>query len=87
MLDSIGWGEIVVLALAALFVFGPERLPGLAREAAAGLRRVREALTDVRGQVDETLGDEFAGLKTLDVRRYTPKNLIRDHLLRDDAPR
>ena len=27
MFDSIGWGEIVVLALAALFIFGPERLP------------------------------------------------------------
>ena len=29
MFDSIGWGEIIVLALAALFIFGPERLPGL----------------------------------------------------------
>ena len=31
MFDSIGWGEIFVLALAALFIFGPERLPDLRR--------------------------------------------------------
>ena len=45
MFDSIGWGEIAVLALAALFIFGPDRLPGLAKEAAQGLKRVREAIT------------------------------------------
>ena len=41
MFDSIGWGEIIVLALAALFIFGPERLPDLAKDAASGLKRVR----------------------------------------------
>ena len=38
MFDSIGWGEIIVLGLAALFIFGPERLPHLAKDAAAGLK-------------------------------------------------
>ena len=84
MFDSIGWGEIAVLALAALFVFGPKRLPSLAEEAAAGLRRVRSAVRGARAQVDETLGDEFAGLRELDLRRYTPTNVVREHLLRDD---
>ena len=84
MFDSIGWGEIVVLALAALFIFGPERLPGLAKEAAAALRRVRSAMTDVRGQVEDNLGEELAGLRDLDLRRYTPKNFVREQLLRDD---
>ena len=84
MFDSIGWGEILVLALAALFVFGPERLPSLAREAAVGLRRVRGALTDLRGQVGETLGDDLAPLRELDVRRYRPRTFLREQLLGDD---
>jgi sec-independent protein translocase protein TatB len=85
--DSIGWGEIIVLALAALFIFGPERLPHLAKDAAAGLKRVRAALTGVRAQVDESLGDELAGLRDLDLRRYHPKTFIREQLLADeDAP-
>jgi len=78
--DSIGWGEIVVLALAALFIFGPERLPHLAKDAAAGLKRLREAVTGVRAQVDESLGEDLAGLRDLDLRKYHPKTFIRDQL-------
>jgi sec-independent protein translocase protein TatB len=82
--DSIGWGEIVVLALAALFVFGPERLPHLAKDAAGGLRRVRGAMAGARGHVHEALGDDVAHLRDVDLRRYSPKALIREHLLGDD---
>ena len=84
MFDSIGWGEIVVLALAALFIFGPERLPHLAKDAAVGLKRLRAALTGVRAQVDESLGDDLAGLRDLDLRKYHPRTFIRDQLFTDD---
>jgi sec-independent protein translocase protein TatB len=85
--DSIGWGEIIVLALAALFIFGPERLPTLAKDAAAGLKRVREAITGVREQVNESLGDDFSELRDLDLRKYHPKTFIRTQLLgEEDAP-
>ncbi|WNV76608.1 twin-arginine translocase TatA/TatE family subunit [Geodermatophilus sp. DSM 44513] len=84
MFDSIGWGEIIVLALLALFIFGPERLPDLAKEAAAGLKKLRTALTGVRAQVDESLGDDFAGLRDLDLRQYHPRTFIKNQLLTDD---
>ncbi len=84
MFDSIGWGEIIVLALAALFIFGPERLPTLAKDAADGLKRVRGALTGVRAQVDESLGDELSGLRDLDLRKYHPKTFIRNQLFAED---
>jgi sec-independent protein translocase protein TatB len=82
--DSIGWGEIVVLGLAALFIFGPERLPGLAKDAATGLKKVREAITGVRGQLHDSLGDDFDHLRDLDLRQYNPKTFIRQQLLADD---
>jgi sec-independent protein translocase protein TatB len=82
--DSIGWGEIVVLALAALFIFGPERLPSLAKDAATGLKKVREAMTGVRGQLHDTLGDDFDHLRDVDLRQYHPKTFIRQQLLADD---
>ena len=85
MFDSIGWPEIVVLGLAALFVFGPERLPDLAREAATGLKRVRRAMSGLRAQVDENLGEDLAHLRDLDLRRYHPRALLREHLLGNDA--
>ena len=86
MFDSIGWGEIVVLGLAALFIFGPDRLPSLAKDAATGLKKVREAITGVRGQLHETLGDDFDHLRDMDLRQYHPKTFIRQQLLDDDAP-
>ncbi len=86
MLDSIGWPEIIVLALLALFIFGPERLPDLAKEAAAGLKRVRTAITGVREQVNESFGDELPELRDLDLRKYHPRTFIRSQLLDDDAP-
>jgi sec-independent protein translocase protein TatB len=82
--DSIGWGEIVVLALAALFIFGPDRLPGLAKEAAGALKHIRTALRDARGQVTDNLGEEFDDLRELDPRHYSPKTFLRDQLLKDD---
>ena len=84
MFDSIGWGEILVLALAALFIFGPERLPDLAKDAASGLKRLRSAVTGIREQVNESLGDDLPELRDLDLRKYHPKTFIRDQLLGDD---
>ena len=84
MFDSIGWGEIVVLALAALFIFGPERLPHLAKDAATGLRKVRTAITGVRQQVNESLGDDLPELRDLDLRKYHPKTFIRSQLFEDE---
>ena len=84
MFDSIGWGEIVVLGLAALFIFGPDRLPTLAKDAAHGLKKAREAITGVRGQLHDSLGDDFDQLRDLDLRKYHPKTFIRDQLMGDD---
>ena len=84
MFDSIGWGEIIVLALAALFIFGPERLPDLAKDAASGLKRVRSAVTGIREQVNDSLGDDLPELRDLDLRKYHPRTFIRDQLLGDD---
>ena len=84
MFDSIGWGEVLVIALAALFIFGPERLPGLAKDAAAGLKKVREAISGMREQMNESLGDDFAELRDLDLRKYHPRTFIRDQLFGDE---
>ena len=84
MFDNIGWGEIIVLGLVALFIFGPERLPHVAKEAAEGLKKARRAITGVREQVNDSLGDDLAHLRDLDLRQYHPKTFIRNQLLADD---
>jgi sec-independent protein translocase protein TatB len=51
-----GSQELLVIALVALFVLGPERLPGLARTAAKGLVKLRNygvtASKELRGVAD-----------------------------------
>ena len=84
MFDSIGWGEILIVALAGLFIFGPERLPSVATDAAEALKRVRSMISGVWMQVEETLGDDFADLRDLDLRRYRPKSLLRDQIFGDE---
>jgi sec-independent protein translocase protein TatB len=84
MFSSMGWGEIMVIALLGLFIFGPERLPTLVKDAAEGIKRIRAAVKDVGGHLHESVGGDFAELRDLDLRRYHPNTIIRELLLSDD---
>lgn len=86
MFNFLSWGHLLVLALGALFIFGPERLPILARDAAHGLKRLRGVMETVRAQVGDELGEDFPELRDLDLRRYHPRTFIRDQLFGDDPP-
>jgi sec-independent protein translocase protein TatB len=50
---DIGLGELVVLGLLALLVFGPDRLPGAASSAGKFVARTRETLAQARSQISE----------------------------------
>jgi sec-independent protein translocase protein TatB len=52
---EISFGKLVLLALIALIVLGPEKLPGVARTAGALLRRMRSGWDDVRAEVEREL--------------------------------
>lgn len=41
-MGNLGFAELLVIALVALIVFGPDRLPELARQAGKALARFRE---------------------------------------------
>jgi sec-independent protein translocase protein TatB len=61
--ESVGWGEILVLALIGLFVLGPERLPGAVRWVADTLRTVRQYAAGARDQLRQEIGPEFEQLR------------------------
>ena len=48
MFDSVGWGEILVLIVAGLFILGPERLPSAAAWVGRSIRQVRKYATGAR---------------------------------------
>lgn len=52
---EISFGKLLLLALIALLVLGPEKLPGAARTAGALVRRVRASWDSVRAEVEREL--------------------------------
>ena len=80
---NIGPLELVVLAIVGIVVLGPEKLPGLARDAARMLRTLRELATGARQQLREELGPEFADL---DLRSLDPRTAVQRAVFGDDVP-
>jgi sec-independent protein translocase protein TatB len=87
--ESVGWGEILVLVVAGLFILGPERLPAAAAWLGKTSRQVREYATGARDQLRRELGPEFDELrKPLEdlrgLRDFNPRTAVRRTLFDDD---
>ena len=52
---DIGFWELVLIAVVALLVIGPERLPKVARIAGLWLGRARRTLASVKDEIDREL--------------------------------
>ena len=78
---NVGPLEMLVLAAVALIVFGPDKLPQLARDAARMLRTLRDLAQGARSQLNNELGPEFADF---DLRSLNPRTAIRNALLGDE---
>lgn len=55
---DVGMGEVGLIAVIALLVLGPERLPGAARTAGALLRKARQGWLSVRAEIERELAAE-----------------------------
>ena len=96
MFENVGWGEMLVLVVAALFILGPERLPEAAAWLGRTVRQVREFATGAREQLNRELGPEFdefrrplqdlRGLRDFDPRRAMARTLFDDDPLEFGLP-
>ena len=64
-------GKLLLLAVIALLVLGPEKLPGAARTAGAMLRRVRRGWDSVRAEVTRELEAEELRAKLKEAQEAT----------------
>jgi Tat protein translocase TatB subunit len=53
---GIGYGEILIIIVAALIIFGPQRLPEVAGQAARWIRDARKMMTDLSGEFERNAG-------------------------------
>jgi sec-independent protein translocase protein TatB len=83
LLLDINAPEFVLLLVIAVILFGPERLPDLARKAARLVRYLRTVAGNAQQQLSKELGPEF---ENVDFRDLNPKAFVQKHLLEDVEP-
>lgn len=78
--------EFVALAIIAVLVIGPERLPEYAAQLGRLVKELRRMATGARQQLKDEVGSEFTDVdwQKLDPRQYDPRRIIREALLEDD---
>ena len=79
---GLTFDKLLLIAVLALLLIGPERLPGYARRLGDWARRAREYLGGARARMREEIGPEFDDIdwKQLDPRQYDPRRIIREAL-------
>lgn len=50
---DIGGGELILIVLVFLILFGPKKIPEVTRMLGKGLRKVKEAQTELKTQLNE----------------------------------
>ena len=75
---GVGLAEMAVIAFVAILVFGPEKLPELAKQAGQMARKARSFANSARDELREELGPEFADLE---LRDLDPRTIVRKHII------
>jgi sec-independent protein translocase protein TatB len=83
MFNNFGFGEIAVLALFGLLIFGPEKLPKVAADAARMIRRLRTMATSTVNDFKSDLGPEMADF---DISSLNPRRMVQKALFDEEEP-
>lgn len=83
---GLTFDKLLVIAVIAVFLLGPERLPHYAAQFGRLVKSLRRMAEDAKGRMREEMGPDFDEVdwKKLDPRQYDPRRIIREALL-DDA--
>jgi sec-independent protein translocase protein TatB len=82
---GVGLPELAVIAVVAIIVFGPDRLPEFARQAGRLLRQLKQFSQAARDDIRSELGPEFADFELSDLDpRQAVRKFVQDTW--DDEP-
>jgi sec-independent protein translocase protein TatB len=86
---GLTFDKLLVIAVIAVFLLGPERLPHYAAQFARLIKTLRRMADGAKDRMREEMGPDFDEVdwKKLDPRQYDPRRIIREALLDDpDEP-
>ena len=75
---GVGLPELAVIMFVAVLVFGPDRMPDLARQAAQMLKKAKHFANAARDELRDELGPEYADLE---LRDLDPRTIVRKHII------
>lgn len=75
---GVGLPEMAVIAFVAVLVFGPDKLPDLARQAGQLVRKARQLANAARDELRSELGPDYADLE---LRDLDPRAIVRKHII------
>ncbi|GAQ55895.1 sec-independent translocase [Streptomyces acidiscabies] len=81
MFNDIGPLELVTLAVLAVLIFGPDKLPKVIQDVTRTLRKIREFSESAKQDIRTELGPEF---KDFEFEDLNPKTFIRKQLDNDE---
>ncbi len=64
-LNSISGGEILVVLLIVLMVFGADSIPSLARNMGRGIRQIKDATQDIQRDIANSTKDKTSDVKEI----------------------
>ena len=80
---GIGVPEMLVIGIVAMLVFGPDKLPDIARQAGRFVRTVKQMAENAKDDLGREMGQDLSGFN---LRDLDPREVVRRTLLDDDAP-
>ncbi|MET0954810.1 MAG: Sec-independent protein translocase TatB [Cryobacterium sp.] len=84
---GLTFDKLIIIAIIAAFLLGPERIPHYAAMLGRFVRKAKEMANGAKDRLKDEMGPEFDDVdwKKLNPRQYDPRRIIRDALL-DDEP-
>ena len=79
---GMGVPEIGLIMVLALLLFGPDKLPGIAKQAATFIRTVRQMADNAKNDLGREIGQDFSDLNLKDL---DPREIVRRNFLDDDT--
>ena len=81
----MGWPEILMIGMVGVMVFGPDKLPDLAKQAGRFIRTLRRMAENAKNDLGREIGEDFSGLQ---LRDLDPREMVRKNILDvgDDSP-
>ncbi len=77
--------KLLLIAVLAVFLLGPERLPYYASQLARLVKNLKKMADGAKDRMREEMGPDFDDVdwKKLDPRQYDPRRIIREALIDD----